>query len=64
MILTQVLYGRSRNARKAGLKRGGSSAAIYDGGTRSDAAKIGGVGLQIVRGWVLRFNANGPVWPH
>jgi hypothetical protein len=30
-------------------------AAIYDGGTRSDAAKIGGVTLQIVRDWVLRF---------
>ena len=34
-------------------------AAIYDGGTRSDAAKIGGVTLQIVRDWVLRFNAEG-----
>lgn len=35
-------------------------AAIYDGGSRSMAAKIGGVGLQIVRDWVLRFNARGP----
>jgi len=35
-------------------------AAIYDGATRSEAAKIGGVGLQIVRDWVLRFNARGP----
>jgi transposase len=35
-------------------------AAIYDGGSRSMAAKIGGVGLQIVRDWVLRFNAQGP----
>jgi transposase len=35
-------------------------AAIYDGGARSDAAKIGGVGLQVVRDWVLRFNADGP----
>jgi transposase len=34
-------------------------AAIYDDGTRSDAAKIGGVTLQIVRDWVLRFNAEG-----
>jgi transposase len=33
---------------------------IYDGGSRSDAARIGGVGLQIVRDWVLRFNAKGP----
>jgi len=35
-------------------------AAIYDGGRRSDAARIGGVTLQIVRDWVLRFNAQGP----
>jgi transposase len=35
-------------------------AAIYDGATRTGAAKIGGVGLQIIRDWVLRFNARGP----
>lgn len=35
-------------------------AAIYDGATRSEAAKIGGVTLQIVRDWVLRFNEHGP----
>ena len=35
-------------------------AEIYDGGMRSDAARIGGVGLQTVRDWVLRFNARGP----
>ena len=35
-------------------------AEIYDGGSRSDAARIGDVGLQIVRDWVLRFNADGP----
>ena len=35
-------------------------AEIYDGGTRSDAARIGGVTLQSVRDWVLRFNAKGP----
>lgn len=34
-------------------------AEIYDGGARSDAARIGGVGLQTVRDWVLRFNAGG-----
>ena len=31
---------------------------IYDG--RSDAARFAGVGLQIIRDWVLRFNAEGP----
>jgi transposase len=35
-------------------------AAIYDGGTRTEAARIGGVTLQIVRDWVVKFNAHGP----
>src|SRR6266702_4039917 len=35
-------------------------AEIYDGHSRSDAARIGGVTLQIVRDWVIRFNARGP----
>ena len=35
-------------------------AEIYDGGSRSDSARIGGVGLQIARDWVMRFNARGP----
>ena len=35
-------------------------AEIYDGGARSDAARIGDVGPQTVRDWVLRFNARGP----
>jgi transposase len=35
-------------------------AEIYDGGSRTDAARIGGVGLQTVRDWVLAFNADGP----
>src|ERR1700687_3540364 len=34
-------------------------AALYDGGTRSEGAEIGGGGLQIIRDWVLRFNARG-----
>ena len=35
-------------------------AVIYDGGSRSEAARIGGVGLRTVRDWVLRFNRDGP----
>ena len=35
-------------------------AVIYDGGRRGEAAVVGGVTLQIVRDWVLRFNAHGP----
>jgi transposase len=35
-------------------------AEIYNGGSRTDAARIGSVTLQIVRDWVLRFNKLGP----
>jgi transposase len=35
-------------------------AMIYDGASRTQAAKAGGVTLQVVRDWVLRFNARGP----
>ncbi|MEJ2410933.1 MAG: helix-turn-helix domain-containing protein [Novosphingobium sp.] len=35
-------------------------ALILDGVSRSEAAKIAGVTLQIVRDWVLRFNERGP----
>ena len=35
-------------------------AVIYDGGSRAEAAETGGVGRQIIRDWVVRFNAEGP----
>jgi transposase len=35
-------------------------AAIYEGATRTEAARIGGVTVQIVRDWVVKFNAHGP----
>jgi putative transposase len=35
-------------------------AEIYGGATRGDAATVGGVTVQIVRDWVVRFNARGP----
>ncbi|MBB4232707.1 transposase [Rhizobium mongolense] len=35
-------------------------ASIYDGGSRADAARLGSVTVQIVRDWVVRFNARGP----
>lgn len=35
-------------------------AAIYEGASRTEAARLGGVTLQIVRDWVVRFNAEGP----
>ena len=55
------LRQQARRARSASqTRRLLALAAIYDGGTRSEAARIGGVTLQIVRDWVLRFNAFGP----
>ena len=35
-------------------------AVIYDGATRTEAARIGGVTVQIIRDWVVKFNAHGP----
>jgi transposase len=35
-------------------------AEIYDGASRTQAAQMGGVTLQIVRDWVVKFNASGP----
>ena len=37
-----------------------SLAMIYEGASRTDAARMGGVTLQIIRDWVLKFNAEGP----
>jgi transposase len=52
------LAKKTKNAAQA--RRLLALAAIYDGGTRTEAAKIGGVCLQIIRDRVLRFNARGP----
>lgn len=49
---------RSRDAAQA--RRLLALASIYDGGSRSAAARLGGVTRQIVRDWVVRFNAEGP----
>ncbi|MGH8164280.1 MAG: IS630 family transposase [Rhodanobacteraceae bacterium] len=51
----------ARGSKTGGLaRRLLALAEIYDGGSRTDAARIGDVGLQTVRDWVLRFNARGP----
>src|SRR6266851_3179929 len=49
-----------RSADAAQTRRLLALAAIYDGGSRAEAARLGGVGLQTVRDWVLAFNAEGP----
>lgn len=48
---------RSKNAAQA--RRLLALAVVYDGATRTEAARIGGVTLQIVRDWVVKFNATG-----
>ena len=60
--MTQLSFAaRPRSPRTGGqARRLLALAAIYDGSTRREAAKIGGVTLQIVRDWVLKFNAHGP----
>jgi hypothetical protein len=35
-------------------------AAIYEGASRAEAAQVGSVTRQIVRDWVVKFNALGP----
>ncbi|WP_135076117.1 hypothetical protein [Terasakiella sp. SH-1] len=37
-----------------------SLAIIYDDGSRTDASKVGGVTLQIIRDWILRLNKERP----
>src|SRR5437762_10622791 len=54
----RVLAKRSKDA--AQTRRLLALAAIYDGGSRTEAARTGGVGLQTVRDWVLAFNPEGP----
>jgi transposase len=56
-----ALRSLARRSKHAGQSRRLLAlAVIYDGGTRSEAARLGNVTLQIVRDWVLRFNAEGP----
>jgi putative transposase len=52
------LAKRSRDADQA--RRLLSIAAVVDGASRADAAKIGGMDRQTLRDWVHRFNEGGP----
>ena len=55
------LRAAARKSRDGGqARRLLALAAIDDGAKRIEAAKIGGVTRQIVRDWVMRFNAQGP----
>ena len=64
MIMARPGCGRRGTGRTTGRKRAAAGCCgDYDGATRTEAAKIGGVGLQVVRDWVVKFNAQGPGGP-
>jgi len=54
----RIAARESKNANQ--VRRLLALAAIYDGASRAEAAEIGGVTRQIIRDWVLKFNAAGP----
>jgi transposase len=54
----RALAKRSRDVRQA--RRLLALAAVYDGMSRAEAARIGGMDRQTLRDWAHRFNAEGP----
>lgn len=59
-LSSEQVRSSSRNTKDAGqVRRLLAIATILDGGSRSEAARIAGVTLQIIRDWVLRFNEAG-----
>lgn len=52
------LAKRRRDPRQ--IRRLLALAAVYDGMSRADAAKVGGMDRQTLRDWAHRFNAAGP----
>jgi transposase len=57
-VQLRALARRSKDGPQA--RRLLALAVIYDGGSRTQAAEMGSVTLQIIRDWVLKFNAEGP----
>ena len=57
-VVVRALAKKSRDGAQA--RRLLAVAAIYDGASRTEAAKIAWVTLQIIRDWVVKFNASGP----
>ena len=58
---SQILRGLVRRCEDCNQSRRLLSlAAVYDGMSRTEAARIGGMDRQTLRHWVLRFNKDGP----
>src|SRR5262250_3209660 len=71
VAMGRAIYGRTtrptrfaglRNKRRTSRRRADSwrSLPVLDGGSRTKAAKIGGMDRQTLRDWVIRFNDQGP----
>jgi len=54
----RVLAKRASDPRQ--IRRLLALAAVYDGMSREDAARVGGMERQTLRDWAHRFNADGP----
>lgn len=54
----RALAKRSRDPRQ--IRRLLALAAVYDGMSRADAARVGGMDRQTLRDWARRFNEEGP----
>jgi transposase-like protein len=52
------LAKRAKDAAQA--RRLPAIAAVLEGASRTEAAKIGGIDRQTLRDWVIRFNDQGP----
>ena len=64
-VLTDYIAGEVRRfAQRANdaaqARRLLAIAAVLDGASREEAAKIGGMDRQTLRDWVIRFNEQGP----
>src|SRR5680860_1802948 len=58
---SRTLRGLARRCQNSNQSRRLLSlAGVYDGMSRTEAAKIGGMDRQTLRRWVLRFNQDGP----
>lgn len=57
-VMVRAAARRSKDG--AQVRRLLALAAIYEGSSRTQAARVGGVTLQIIRDWVVQFNLAGP----
>ncbi|MGY2736656.1 transposase [Sphingomonas sp. UYP23] len=57
-VMVRAAAGKSKDGAQA--RRLLALASIYEGASRTEAARLGGVTVQIVRDWVVKFSATGP----